>query len=111
MSNCIKQLCSFLLLMMFSMYVTPKEVFHAFTHHTDTEHSTLDTKSLHIDSEHHHCELLKLDQQFTATQIDLPYYDFEQLPRYLDIQKLASYTSYKSLDDFNCHFLRGPPNA
>jgi hypothetical protein len=96
---------------MFSLYVTPKEVFHAFSHHTDTEHHIFDTQGLHIDAEHHHCELLKLDQQFTAAQIDLPYFDFERLPQYLDLPNIAFYTSYKSQDDFNCHFLRGPPNV
>ena len=95
--------------MMFSIYVIPKEVFHAFTHHADTEHSTFDTKGLRIDSEHHHCELLKLDQQFTAAQIDLPYFDFEQLPQYVDQQKIALLSSFISSDANLGLFLRGPP--
>jgi len=109
MSALQKRILSFLLLTVFCLYVTPKEVFHAFSHHTDTEHHIVDTQGLHFDSEHHHCELLKLDQQFTAAQIDLPYFDFEQLPQYVDQQKIALLSIFRSNDANLGLFLRGPP--
>jgi hypothetical protein len=109
MSALHKRILSFLLLTVFSLYITPKEVFHAFTHHSDTEHAVTNFDGLHFDTEHHHCELLKLDQQFTAVEFALPFYEFEHLQQFLDIQKTGLHSSFKSNEDYKYLFLRGPP--
>ena len=79
----LKQFISFLLLCIFSLYIIPKEIFHVFVQHTDTEHVATHLKNhLEISTEHHHCELMKADQQFVSSFIPIPYYHF-QSPLYL----------------------------
>lgn len=57
---------------------------HAFTHHTDTQHDAHSgLGELQISSPHHHCELLKLDQQFSAFDVSIQAMDIhEVLPVY-----------------------------
>ncbi len=69
-----KQYYSFILLILFSFYIVPKEVYHLFSTHHDAKHVVLTHKGLQLSSHHHHCELLKADQSFSSTTIELPYY-------------------------------------
>ncbi len=92
------------------MYVTPKEVFHAFTHHVDTEHTLGQEHGLHISNQHHHCELLKVDQQFTASDIEVPFYNFEKPHFYFFQQKKSIYITHSLNGNAISYSQRGPPS-
>jgi hypothetical protein len=105
-----KRYISFILLCVFCLYITPKEIFHAFVTHTDTEHTTLFADNhLEISAEHHHCDLMKIDQQFASADISVPYYDF-QVDSYFAQQNefIVSHVILASKANA-CNPLRGPP--
>lgn len=110
MQQLTKRILSFILLSVFLFYITPKELLHAFTHHTDTQHEPVKS-GLQISNEHHHCELLKLDQQFSAWDVQLPHHNFENTtPSYPDILGgKANHTFYSKW--FSSQSSRGPPVA
>ncbi|HAD34127.1 MAG TPA: hypothetical protein DCF44_06460 [Chitinophagaceae bacterium] len=58
----LRQVIAAFLLIGFSTYLIPKEVWHAFTHHHDSTHEKHTGTGLRIESEHHHCSLLQFDQ-------------------------------------------------
>jgi len=60
MSIAIKRFFASIILIVFCFYITPKDIFHLFTHHDDTEHLTPKSNEQHFDKEHHHCNLLKI---------------------------------------------------
>lgn len=107
----LKQLISFLLLCLFLVYIIPKEIFHAFSHHIDTEHVTTSVKNqLQISAEHHHCELMKADQQFVSSIIPIPYYHF-QSPFYYALSHEEVHNQCNTTFDYNVNNpLRGPPS-
>lgn len=61
-----RRIIALLLGLLFGCYITPKELFHVFQHHTDTEHHV--SNGLHIDEAHHHCALQKADQQLVSVE-------------------------------------------
>jgi hypothetical protein len=106
-----KQIISFLLLGVFVTYITPKEIFHAFTRHNDTEHRIgHNPNQLEVGSEHHHCELMKLDQQFAASDISIPFFSFNK-PIYFATKRNSAIV-HCILPNANSaiHPLRGPPS-
>ena len=108
MSAGSKRIVSFLLLCVFIIYCTPKEIYHAFTNHKDTVHHT--TVGLRISGEHHHCELLKADQHFHISIIDFPYYSFLQTI-YLDAINLQRAKDKILTGSVSfCKQLRAPPS-
>lgn len=105
-----KQIISFLLLGVFLTYITPKEIFHAFTSHNDTEHNiTHNPNQLEVGSEHHHCELMKLDQQFASSAISIPYFSFSKPIYFANQQKHAIVQCILPTANYAIHPLRGPP--
>lgn len=92
------------------MYITPKEVYHLFTSHHDTKHHHI-TKhdGLRISSEHHHCELSKIDQQFSAGDIKLSYHDFSKLELYFSIVVQNKFNQIALQGIIVERILRGPP--
>ena len=74
MSSAIKRFFSGFILVVFCFYITPKEVLHLFTQHEDTEHSI--ANGCHFEEQHHHCDLLKIDQHFSAPSFEIPFFDF-----------------------------------
>lgn len=61
-----RQIGALLLCLLFGWYSTPKEIWHIFQHHVDTEHHA--TEGLNIGSAHHHCSLLKVDQSLNTLE-------------------------------------------
>jgi hypothetical protein len=106
-----KRILALIFLGVFFLYITPKEVYHAFTHHNDSSHTTLSDKDgLQISNEHHHCELLKIDQSFSAFNIEIPYHDFELKPAfYVSFNGLLLEENYTHQFS-STHYLRGPPS-
>jgi hypothetical protein len=108
MQGVFRQICSVVLGVMFMLYIIPKELYHGLTHHTDTEHTATE-HDLQISAEHHHCELLKLDQHFSG-------YAFTPagVEQVLQICAYAPYTPWYKADAIvqpfkNSTTLRGPP--
>lgn len=97
-------------MLVFVTYITPKEIFHAFTHHIDTEHIALTEKDgLKISNEHHHCELLKVDQQFTAADVlILPFY-FNCPVHYIEAPHSIIHHQFVTGDIASFKQLRAPP--
>ncbi len=105
-----KRIFSILLLGVFVLYSTPKELYHAFTHHTDTVHKLVCSKDgLQISNEHHHCELLKIDQQFSAATIQIPFYDFSWKQFFFSIALKAMQEKCLHSNVYSCKQLRAPP--
>ena len=97
---------------MFCLYITPKEVIHTLTHHLDTEHHVVNDKDgLAISNPHHHCELLKMDQQFTSNDFVVPFYDFKRVILYLPKKEFAYFELVILKIANNSNQLRGPPTA
>jgi hypothetical protein len=106
-SNYLKRIFTFVLLLTFCFYITPKEVLHVFTHHHDTEHVLVGGN--HFEEQHHHCELLKIDQQFSAHKMDIPFYDFYVARLFYIIPNFSCY-QFINNENINLPFsLRGPP--
>ena len=61
-----RRLLAILLGILFGLYITPKEIFHAFQYHTDSEHQS--QTGLNIESAHHHCALSKVDQALCSIE-------------------------------------------
>lgn len=56
----MRGILSFLLLLLFTVYATPREVWHAFSGHEDTIHHNL--SGVFIEPQHHHCDVLQFEQ-------------------------------------------------
>ena len=111
MSNRLRSIMSIILLIAFSWFSTPKEIIHLFSNHHDTLHVVDDGVDLHFSAEHHHCELLKVDQHFTAPTFDFPYFDFEQISLFYLTPEICFYTGqYAKLYPQEIS-PRGPPNV
>lgn len=61
------------LLIVLSVFIVPKELLHAFSGHTDTEHHEVldDPGSVSLEVQHQHCALLKLEAPVYIPQLDL----------------------------------------
>lgn len=82
---------------------------HMFAHHEDTEHVESHGHGLHISAEHHHCELLKADQYFSADEYHFFSYDFSPKVLHFFSTQESFYTStYRPLYVEQIS-LRGPP--
>jgi len=83
---------------------------HALTHHLDTEHHVVNDKDgLAISNPHHHCELLKIDQQFSATDFQIPFYEFLLHPGFFEISLKSQQEKMLHGNFFACKQLRAPP--
>jgi hypothetical protein len=73
MSPRLKQYIAAALLCLFMVYITPKEVWHLFASHHDTTHTASSHTGypLTLSAAHHHCELMKADQHFSAHEVSL----------------------------------------
>lgn len=92
------------------MYITPKEVYHLFSSHHDTKHHSINSSDgLQISSEHHHCELSKIDQQFSAGDIQLTYHDFSKIELYYPIVVPRKFNQIELQCKIAERILRGPP--
>lgn len=78
-----KRLGSIFLLFFFLVYITPSEVLHSLTSHTDTRHEKHDGDGLRIDPEHHHCKLLQDIQKLDADGLFVPLHDFKVKTNYV----------------------------
>lgn len=105
--NFLKRIFAILLLVSFCFYITPKEVLHVFTHHHDTEH--LLVNGSHFEEQHHHCELLKIDQAFSAPNVEFPFFDFFENQHFLVDTKYQLYSFIKNENVNLAFLLRGPP--
>jgi len=103
-----KRICSVLLLVLFSWFVTPKEVLHAFSHHVDSEHTDTGHR-LQFTKAHHHCALLQADQQFNATGIELPQFLLNPQQPPSSPKPLQIYQAPQGLSTGRGLCLRGPP--
>ena len=83
---------------------------HLFTHHKDTEHVESHGHGLHITGEHHHCELLKADQYFSADEYNFFHYDFSQKDLFLFDVRQSSYKGHYKPLYVEQISLRGPPS-
>lgn len=94
------------------MYITPKEVYHLFSSHHDSKHySAANNDGLQISVEHHHCELSKIDQQFSASAINFIPHDFSKLELFFS-NIVATKVNKVALRNFIAErILRGPPAA
>ena len=109
MSTFYRNIFASLLLIVFCFYITPKEVLHIFTNHHDTEHHSVNKTGTHFEKQHHHCELLKIDQQFFASSFEIPFYDFSKLELFfISIQKSINHHFLSSFIASNKQ-LRAPP--
>jgi hypothetical protein len=109
MSAAIKRFFASFILIVFCFYITPKDVLHLFTHHDDTEHLILNSNEQHFEKEHHHCNLLKVDQRYSAPTFEIPFLNFIQKHYFLLNQKFGYY-SFVNNENVNLSFsLRGPP--
>ncbi|MGI9192456.1 MAG: hypothetical protein ACR2IL_10065 [Chitinophagaceae bacterium] len=64
--NWKRRIVAMLLGILFGWYITPKELMHVFQHHNDTEHHATD--GLRLESAHHHCSLMKVDQSLCSNE-------------------------------------------
>ncbi len=64
----MRRLLAFILLAFFVVYTTPRELWHAMADHHDTVHHH-DEQGTHIEPQHHHCDILKYNQQLPFTAI------------------------------------------
>lgn len=105
-----KRIISFILLCVFSLYITPKEIYHAFVTHTDTEHTVSHLKNhLEITTEHHHCELMKADQHFVSSDISIPFYTFQKTIHFAKQKEFVTTQFIHSSYTGTSNPLRGPP--
>lgn len=104
-----RRLLALMLGILFGLYITPKEIYHAFQSHTDTEHTT--QSGLQIESAHHHCSLLKADQALCS--IEPPTFLCLPAPRldYIMSNKVVKYTGKPLQGCYNVKKGRGPPTA
>lgn len=72
-----KNIATFLLLL-FLQYSFPKELYHVFVSHTDTEHCVEIKNRLNISNEHHHCALIKADQLLESIEPIQFFIDFSK---------------------------------
>ena len=106
----LRRLLALLLLLQFAWYTTPKEIWHVLREHTDTEHRQHQA-GLQISAEHHHCALMKADQQFHSLPAFTPAFHFEAPPAAPLPKRLARYTSPRGIGEYAAPSLRGPPTA
>ncbi len=105
-----KRVISFILLCVFSLYITPKEIYHAFVTHSDSEHTISHAKNhLEITAEHHHCELMKADQHFISSDILIPYYSFQKIVHSAKQKEFVTIQHFYSSYTDTGNPLRGPP--
>lgn len=71
MKTLLKRILAAAVMMVFVTYSIPKEFYHIFTDHADTRHEAHSAGELEITGLHHHCQLLKADQQLTALEFDV----------------------------------------
>ena len=110
MSTIFKQLLSSFLLCVFCLYITPKEVIHTLTHHLDTEHHVVNDKDgLAISNPHHHCELMKMDQQFSAVDMPIPFFGFSSQAVFFDLSSTTLHQEVFNSQVFASKQLRAPP--
>lgn len=110
MKHQVRSIVSLLLLLVFSGYITPKEVMHMFSHHEDTEHCHSLDHDLQISAEHHHCELLKADQQFSVDDYHFFQYDFSKPETNVYKERSSFYKSFLQASITKQLSLRGPPS-
>jgi hypothetical protein len=104
-----RRLLALILGIIFGVYITPKEIFHAFQNHTDSQHQS--QSGLHLESAHHHCFLSKVDQALCS--IEPPTFLF--VPNPSIVYQLPKY-EVKYIDKplqgcFQVIKGRGPPSA
>ncbi|MBL7773741.1 MAG: hypothetical protein JNM95_12830 [Chitinophagaceae bacterium] len=105
----MRRFLSMLVLLLFVVYTTPRELWHAFSDHEDTIHHQL--SGIHIEPQHHHCDVLQFEQH-------LPF-EFHSTPFYPDFRKHCLHSehtcSYHSLDfsiyTLGYKSLRAPPTS
>lgn len=104
-----RRLLALILGIFFGLYITPKEIFHAFQSHTDSEHRT--QSGLHIESTHHHCALSKVDQALCS--IEPPIFVSVPEPRivYLLTNYEVRYIAKPLQGCFQVKKGRGPPTS
>lgn len=97
------------MMLAFVTYSIPKEFYHIFSDHTDTKHEAHSAGELEISGLHHHCQLLKADQQMTALEFDVLFIGPAANIDYVNVT-LAEITvqSLSSLA-IAANRLRGPP--
>ena len=103
-----KRILSALLLILFSWLVTPKELWHVFTHHEDSRHTDTGHR-LQFTKAHHHCSLLQADQQFIAAGVEIPQYDLAKVLPPAVSKPESKYEAPLLLSIRTQHSLRGPP--
>lgn len=105
----LKKLVSIGLLLSFLVYITPSEVLHVLTSHSDTRHGAHDHEGLRIDPEHHHCKLLQDIQKLDVTGLTWPMPVFEAEIIYFVSLKFS--LSTEPLEPQTCSALadRAPP--
>ncbi|MBL7765964.1 MAG: hypothetical protein JNJ58_07730 [Chitinophagaceae bacterium] len=84
---------SFILLGIFLAYATPRDLIHLLAMHHDTKHEHSHQHDLQIDPEHHHCEILKLEQHFSVAVIPSGETDFQRLPEFFISNTLTELNS------------------
>lgn len=72
MNAFLKRILATATMVVFVTYSIPKEFYHIFSSHTDTQHEAHSSGVLEITGLHHHCQLLKADQQMTALAFEFP---------------------------------------
>lgn len=109
MKTFLKRILAAAVMIVFVTYSIPKEFYHIFTNHTDTRHEAHSAGELEITGLHHHCQLLKADQQMSALEFELLFVDpaekldyFETTLAELIIQPFSTLT-------IAANRLRGPP--
>jgi len=105
----IKRLISSFILLAFCFYITPKEVLHLFTHHSDTEHHVVNLNEHHFEIEHHHCALLKADQHFSAPSFEIPFFVFSVNDAFFINSSIIFNKEIISLFSCTSKQLRAPP--
>lgn len=107
----LKRIVSIVLLAVFVLYNIPKEIYHGWTHHNDTTHQRFGIKGkLHLSNQHHHCELLKIDQQFVSTDVHIPVYNFSNHLVYFIRYSLHAYHALLERTLYSAKQLRAPPS-
>jgi len=106
----IRHILSFCLLCIFILYIIPKEIYHGFMHHHDTVHVHLNVKNgLQIDKEHHHCELLKYEQEQQFISYSLLCFTAKSIGIYFS-KTISTYsTPFLPANNASITALRGPP--
>lgn len=105
----MRRLLALLMLSLFVVYATPRELWHALSDHEDTVHHQL--KGVYVEPQHHHCDVLQFEQHLPLEFVWDSFQSKSSTHEFF-LPYLFSYTSVPHLlVAIGNQSLRAPPTA